>query len=200
MAFTLLNRLLSKYSFDQSGLLSTEGILPYAGATAVNVTSVESFARRLDLTGDGTGTKDITGNFSAGADIFFFTPQANKTYLINKITITIRDVGLMNSATFGALTALTNGITFKHTRNAVDVRTFFTTVKVNGDLSDSCDEYFITELSATEENILRASFNFPEPLVLSATAIDKLEYAVNDNFAGILHQFVTVHGLEITTA
>lgn len=202
MAITLLNRLLNKYSFDASGLLSSEGVLPYKGATNLNVTAVESFAQHLDLTGDGTGTDDILGDFSAGADIFFFTPAVNKTYLINKVQVSIRDVGLANGAEFGALAALTNGITFKHTRSAATIRDFTmgNVIKTNGDLADMCDGFSLTNYAATDENILLATFNFSEPLVLSAALVDKLEYGVNDNFAGLVHHFVTVHGLEITTA
>lgn len=202
MAFTLLNRLLSKYSFNQSGLLSTEGILPYAGATVLNVTAVESFAQHLDLTGDGSGTDDILGDFSSTADIFFFTPAANKTYLINKLQVNIRDVGLANGAEFGALAALTNGITLKHTRAAATVRDFTmgNVIKTNGDLADMCDEFSLTNYAATDENILSATFNFSEPLVISAALVDKLQYGVNDNFAGLVHHFVTVYGLEVTTA
>lgn len=202
MAFTLLNRLLNRYSFDQSGLLNTEGVLPHKNASVLNVTAVESFAQHLDLTGDGSGTDDVLADFSSTADIFFFTPAANKTYLINKIQVSIRDIGLANGAEFGALAALTNGITFKHSRDGDTVRDFTlgNVIKTNGDLADMCDEFSLTNYAATDENILLATFNFPEPLVISAALVDKLEYGVNDNFTGLVHHFVTVHGLEITTA
>lgn len=166
------------------------------------VASIEYFTRHLDDVGDGSGAKDINGDYSVTPKDFKFTPQTGKIYLLDKIVLTIRDVGDMDSALYGAVAALTDGNTFKFNRNAVLVRDFGNGLpfKTNGDLSDNADEYSITTLAVTDENIVRAVWNFPAPLVLENASVDELVFNASDLLTGLVHQFVTVYGREITLA
>lgn len=55
------------------------------------------FHRFLDTNGDGTGTKQATGNYSdggAGVTDFFLTPPAGQVYQVHSLTVYVADTAL----------------------------------------------------------------------------------------------------------
>lgn len=75
----------------------------------------QPFFRFLDTNGDGTGTKNATGNYASAADDFYLQHPANavtKCYL-HRMIIHIADSANPSADVYGNLAAaLTNGIQF----------------------------------------------------------------------------------------
>jgi len=99
--------------------------------------------RHLDTVGDGTGSHDANVDGSEESDLgpqlFRINPPTEGTHVIHRLHAVVEDQGNFQTATYGALAALTNGLRvgyFNTTTNAiVDDLTAGHPIKTNFDWS-----------------------------------------------------------------
>lgn len=156
------------------------------------------FSRFLDTAGDGTGTKNATGDFLASATDFKLTPGPGQQFQINRICIQIEDVGNINSGKYGNLPALTNGILLL-VLNGLNIDTDLMDgipVFTNGNWSRCCYDFSITEFGGGAMNYVNARWTFARggaPVILPAGL--SLAMRLNDNFAGLNSHTFCAQGL-----
>ncbi|MCK5644352.1 MAG: hypothetical protein KAJ19_26370 [Gammaproteobacteria bacterium] len=64
----------------------------------------------LSTNGDGTGTTNANGDFSAVSDDFYIEPGAAQVYHINKFSVIIETAAAFRAERYGAISALTTGV------------------------------------------------------------------------------------------
>lgn len=99
-----------KFVFDQFGNTAVMIVDPAASAG----TQKEYLSRLLDTTGDGSGTKVATGNYSdggSGLTVFKIAPGAGEIFRIARLITHYADEGPVNNGSvYGTNITLTNGI------------------------------------------------------------------------------------------
>jgi hypothetical protein len=155
--------------------------------------------RYLDTNGNGTGTKNATGNYSGGATDFYIQPPAGKVFLIESILFFIEDTGTLDSGGYGAATALTNGLLVRVTSSADVVETDLldgVPIKSNGDFG--AHMWNLEPFSfGTGNDFIHARWNFEEssgsPIYLHDQ--EKLKVTLEDNFSGLVSHRFMVQGI-----
>lgn len=155
------------------------------------------FSRALDTVGDGSGTKNAN---QATATTFKLKPPAGLSMEVGRIIIQIRDSVAPNSDNYGNITALTNGIDVKITRNGSEIRdlTDGLPVKSNADWGRVC--YDIREsIFNAGTAFVQARWTFKRfsdnGLVLNSSTDDALEITCNDNLSGLTEHYFTAQGI-----
>jgi hypothetical protein len=155
--------------------------------------------RFLDTNGNGTGTKEVLGNYAVTATNFYIQPPAGSIYILTQFYIQLSDAGAFGQSVYGSLaTALTNGLLIRAYRGTV----------VALDLTDGIpvkynDQFY--HLSSDTQviswsgglNTLTSSFDyrtFNTPLVLDGNYNDKLQVTLNDDFTLLVDQTFMVRG------
>lgn len=154
------------------------------------------FARRLDTAGDGTGTKNATGDYSGAADDFYLE-AAGSNYYVERLRVYIRDESspaIFSSEGYAATTALSNGISI--------------TVEDGGspDLVDLTDGSPITTNAdwarfgtlefpgfTSGDGVMVVDIVFHRPIRLRASESEKLVVELNDDFTSLQeHSFTAI--------
>lgn len=157
------------------------------------------FDRFMDFTGDGTGSKSATGDYSSTADEMYLTPPAGYTYFVHRIIVSARDTNGMAAEEYGNLgSALSNGIELKHVRGlsgnvVVNNITDDVPILTNAGWAERCyDADIKTWGNGVETLVVRWTFtNAGKPIQLKGNSHDRLVVYLNDNFSGLLsHRFL----------
>lgn len=164
---------------------------------ATNLTG-EYFSRFLDTVGNGSGTKNAIGNYSAVVTDFLISPDIDTKIRLARLIIQIEDVGGFNAAGYGAMNALTNGITVLHFV-AGELFADYTdgiVIKTNGHWGRYCFDLSITDFGGNNENYVDARWSFFKggmPLILLPA--DSLTVRLNDNFNALVSHTFIAQGL-----
>jgi hypothetical protein len=171
--------------------------MPFSSSNTPN--SYRPLIRFLDTNGDGTGTKNATGNYSASATSFFIQPPINSIYMLTQFFIQLSDAGGFVQNVYGSLaTALTNGLLIRAYRGStltLDL-TDGIPVKNNDNFLHLSEQTFITNWSGGADS-LTCTFDthtFGVTFPLNGTYLDKLEVVCNDDFTGLVDQTFLVRG------
>jgi len=160
----------------------------------------EMISRYLDTNGDGTGTKQAIGDYSAGVD-FYIAPPPGQIYRIARLIVYVHDTRIFDPDKYGDLGgALGTGI-FVKTKNA------------SGDIKDLTDGIPITEnaawgrtcYDATMSNYggtpanesLHVRWTFTKSGTYIRLVGDDGEFLtceLNDNMTGLIEQTFLVQG------
>lgn len=154
------------------------------------------FSRLLDTVGDGTGTKNATGNYSGGATTFKILPPASTIFRVTRLLVYVKDTAGMVASEYGNLgSALTNGIQIRvhnGTTTVVDL-TDGDPITENADYGKFCYDVQVLGWGAGDD-ILLARWTFSkagQDLRLDGDATEALEVILNDDFSGLLsHKFI----------
>lgn len=161
-------------------------------------------SRYMDTVGDGSGTKNATGNYSGGglgATDFSIIAGASEFIEIDELVISIEDgTGGFTNDTYGALSALSTGIVIA-VRDSSD-NTFFTItdvntpVKTNGHLSELCYDTVFSQIGTPTNDQFLARLDFRRqyghPILLDPT--EKFVVTLNDDLSGLNAHYFKVKG------
>lgn len=168
--------------------------------------------RVLDTDGDGTGTTNAIGNYSAGAgEIFFIQPAPGEIFRIERMLVYLRGKkGDIKLDRYGKDSALTTGI---HVRTQNDVGTI--TDLTNGDPVKRFGGWMkvcfdvaapgVENVDYADDNIFGARWTFSRagyPIRLVGDNNERLEVVLNDDFTGreiYEHKFKVQGYIEETT-
>lgn len=156
--------------------------------------------RYLDETGDGTGNKDITGDYSSTVTDFKIAPPSDKVYYLARMIIHYEDTaGFTPSefANFGAV--LTNGIDFICVNNGVQLSlTDSMLIKTNSDWSRLSYDMGIDSFGSGNPNqFIKARWTFARsgrPLRFNGGSSDEFVCRVNDNLTGLINFNIQMQG------
>lgn len=153
--------------------------------------------KTLDTVGNGSGTKNAIGDYSASPTQFKLVCPANHAYTIEMMMIHISSATNFTLTGYGSLAALTNGVVIgatvggvTNTLNAADP------FKSNDDWAHvSAFVNHLTFVGSGDSLAIPFSIgDFGTPLVLAAG--DSLFVTLNDNFTGLTSQHFIAHGFE----
>lgn len=159
------------------------------------VSNASHIFRYLDATGDGTGNKNFNADYSGGEQAIL-QPPANKIYSINRMLVEILDTGVMGVGTYGAISAISNGISVQVQLTADDSVLLDLmdgiTVKTNGDWAALCYDAVINDTGAGNLGYVNVRWTFGKsgsPLRIRPT--EKLVVNFSDNLVGLTeHRFM----------
>ncbi len=159
------------------------------------------FLRQMDTVGDGSGTKNINQDYSAGSATLIKFAPTQKAF-ISTLTIQYSDNGAFQQNVYASLpSALTNGV-------RIDIYDQFDNVLV-----PLTDDQFVTmnlewytlgyrfiynNWAGSNENTLVASLNFGDfgsSIVLDGSQNQFIAVSVNDDFTSLSSQTFTVEGV-----
>ena len=150
--------------------------------------------RVLDTNGDGTGTENAIGNYSAGTgEIFFIQPAPGEIFRIERMLVYLRGKkGDIKLDRYGKDSALTTGIRVR-TQNdngtIIDL-TNGDTIKRFGGWMKVCFDVAapgVENVDYADQNIFGARWTFSRagyPIRLVGDNNERLEVVLNDNFTG----------------
>jgi len=157
--------------------------------------------RFLDETGDGSGNKAQTGDFSSTPQFFRVNPPPQGFFGITRIMVQIRSSGMMKGETYGNLPELTNGITvaiYDKDDNIITDLTDGEPIKSNADWARQSYDGSMMNFGAgapSGDQFFRVRWTFGEggqPLFISKEL--SLRFLLNDDFTGLVGHFAQVQG------
>jgi len=155
------------------------------------------FEHYLDTNGDGTGTFNAIGDYSATPTEFYYAPPAGITAVISKLIIHIADKGLFGFDGYGAIAAgqVVNGMTITVERLGVEVLSLTNGVPItdNASMSHLNVDYNKTTFANNEESssVSLEDHSFGGPLNMHGDLGDRLIVTLNDSFVGLIdHHFI----------
>lgn len=162
-----------------------------------NTNTKKILIRVLDTVGDGTGTKDASGDYSAAAQTFLIKPPAHTTYIISRMIGSIRDGGSFDSGFYGNGLTLTNGIKVYCKSNGETIDLFDgLSVLTNADWAGICYDIDISKFGSGNEYLnFRWTFSKSGTFIkLDGNKGDELYVELHDDFTGLVSQYFTVQG------
>ena len=157
--------------------------------------------RLLDTVGDGSGTTNAIGDYSAVATSFKITDTSGWGS-IERIMISYRDTGSFDTELYGNGIALTNGLKvfLKDTNDAVIQEYTAFPIKTNGDWASHCYDwaYFDT---GTGDNYASIRWTFAksgQPVIVKFDQGEYLEVLLNDSFINLVEHKFIVQGVYTT--
>ena len=162
--------------------------------SAENLKLNKPFFRYLDINGDGTGNKAVTGNYAGEAEEFYLEPAAGQVFICHRMIVGIEDSTGMDVGAYG------NGITLTQDGSVIDLLDGLP-IKTNGHWAKMCHD---VELRAwgTGNDIITVRWTFTKSgpgLRLIGNNNDKLSVTVEDNYSGLLdHKFMVEGHMENT--
>lgn len=173
-------------------------------ATITELPTAEEFGpfmRYADTNGDGSGSKQVTGNYSLAEEEFFIAPPAGQIFQIHRLMVLIQDAGAFRADQYGGLgTALGTGIAVQKRSGAATVLADYTDgipIKTNGAWSRlSYDVAFFT--FGAGDNYLACRWTFAkagQPVQLSPG--QRLSIVLNDSFVGLVEHTFNFQGHRI---
>jgi len=154
--------------------------------------------RYLDTNGDGTGTKDAIGNYSAAAADFFIAPPAGQRYYLARLLVVIEDGAAgFDTGDYGAITSgLTNGIVAKWVRSGTthDL-TDGVPVKTNVGWAAQCYDVALQTFGAGNSFLtVRWTFERRGVGILLTNPEDKFVLTLNDDLSTLVQHRFQVQG------
>jgi hypothetical protein len=151
--------------------------------------------RFLDTLGNGLGVKDATGNYASTDTSFYIqTTDPGERYIIHRCMSYIEDSGGSPSlATYGGLTALTDGILCRvvYRDGSIHDLTDGMAIQSNSEWARVCYDLTVATFPAGN-NYAHARWTFTRsgwPIVLNP--FDRLEFVMRDNLtAYVQHSFL----------
>lgn len=156
------------------------------------------FMRFLDSVGNGSGTKDLNGNYSVTPQSFKMIVPAGVTYVVNQFTVHIGDNGTFSVDQFGSMAALANGCLMNMQINGIVYSLLDNTaIKNNGNFFHfSAATDLIVAFSGTG-NLLQSTFtgaDFGCVAMLNGDLGDYLEIIIQDNLTGLTNFHAIARG------
>ncbi len=150
----------------------------------------------LSDVGDGSGNVNANGDYTT-PDMFFIQPAADEIMEIEKLIIHITDGGVLAIGSYGALSALTNGIEILVTNEGSISRSIVPEVlKTNGDLLHLGPDSSIYNFTSSIDAII-ATLDFGnKPLILDGSQGHKIEVLLSDNLTGLSDHHFIAHGFK----
>ena len=164
--------------------------------------TAQPLVRFLDTVGDGSGSKNVIGNYSAVAETFLCTPPVGKIFTFYSLTlhITANIAGNVNAADYAAVAGgLTNGylLTTKNASGTIFNLTDDVPITDNEELEHlgaGDTTVRIIEYSGNDKSIIvYIDFfeQFGKPIVLKGDNGEYFEGFFNDDFSAIIdHHFI----------
>lgn len=155
--------------------------------------------RFLDATGDGTGSKDATGDYSITPARFRIAPAAGELFVIHRMIVEVIDAGVFRAQDYGAITGgVANGIALAVRRDGADVfdLTDGLPVKTNGGWGQHCYDAQLKDWGSGN-TFLGVRWSFDKagtPLVLNGDEAEALAVYLADDFTGLLGHTFLVQG------
>lgn len=159
------------------------------------------FSRYADTNGNGTGTKQATGDYSAATEIFYLQPAAGEIFHVTRLLVYIEDAGPFNMDNYGGLAgALANGITVRIQDDSGTILDLTDGIPIdhNGAWSRVCyDADPINYGSGNDAVAARWTFERSGvPVRLVGDNNERLEIVLNDNFTGLAEHTFLFQGFE----
>ena len=164
---------------------------------AVNEVSPENIlCQFLDTNGDGSGSIEMTGDYSMTADDFYVEAQAGEVLSIYEMLITVVDNANFTAAGYGGAAALTNGIHLSvHDDTGAEVLLLTPRyVKANYHWAAECYDAELVEFGAGDNAyIVRWTFaRSGSPIVLEPGW--SLRAELHDSFTALVSHTMKVNG------
>ena len=143
-------------------------------------------SKQLTVDGDGTGTLEITGNYSSTADDFYFECPAGEEYEFRWLTGIIREADGITADGFGGLSALTNGLTVKLNPSTGTSQTILNAITTHSTMAAVPGFYTHLDQGSSIETIaFGVDFLAWGGELLKLDPGDQLAITANDNFTGL---------------
>jgi hypothetical protein len=162
------------------------------------ITKQKPLFRFLDTLGNGLGTKDATGNYASTDTAFYIqTTDPSEQYVLHRVMCYVEDSGGSPSlATYGGLTALTDGILCRvvYRDGTVYDLTDGMPIQSNSEWARICYDVDIATFPAGN-NYVHARWTFTRsgwPIVLNP--FDRLEFVMRDNLTAYVQHSFLVQG------
>lgn len=156
--------------------------------------------RKMDSTGDGTGTKEM----ATTVDEYFISPASTEDIIINTIRIILMDDGDFPWDEFAALgSSLSNGILFKMKENTSSGISDLKDLMDNSPIQQNSDFLSLGNVSTSIDpsglSILSCDIDFRKllgyPIRLKGPESKVLSFEVQDDFSNLTSLVVWVQGL-----
>ena len=160
----------------------------------------------LSTNGDGTGTIEMTGDYSSTATEFSYDSKAvaalsaqTENYdLVSRILVFVQDSGAFDAEKYGNNIDLTNGIDIKVVDSEDNLLMQVTPapIKTSGDWAALCHDVVYQEFG-TGDKFLTARWTFSKFASddgLRLNVGDRLVVTVNDLMTGLVHHRITAQG------
>jgi len=168
-------------------------------------------SRHLDTDGDGTGTKNAIGDYSATPEIFYIQPPAGEIYRITRMMVLIRGAkSTFYTDSYGSRTELSTGVEIRTQDDSGTIvnLTDNVPIKTNGNWGRFC---YDSEVYAADQGntntYLRVRWTFEksgQQIRLVGNNNERLEVVLNDNFSlasgggnnALVEHYFVVQGFE----
>ncbi len=164
-------------------------------------------SRYLDTSGDGSGTKNLRGNYAT--DTFAYVePPANTVYVIKQLVVTIIDAGAWTSITYGNLNLLAgDGIQVVYTENSngtiLTDLTAGTNVLANTNWNRLTGQHLTGQFVGAANDFMTWTLSFDtafEPgLILDGDNDETLAVILSDNLGALVGHYFLAKGYSYTT-
>ena len=155
--------------------------------------------RYLDTVGDGSGTKNAIGDYSASEEIFFIQPPASQVFRIVRMIVLIGGkASQVKTDHYGSLAALSTGVVVRTNGDGgvLDL-TDGIPVKTNSAWGGLCYDSEIYSSTSNTDTYNRVRWTFERagyPVRLDGSFNQRLEVVLNDDFtAGASADALTSH-------
>jgi len=161
------------------------------------VIGTKQLHRYLDLNGNGTGSKDMQGVYTPVAPgIYYIEPGPAEVFVIDKLTILIRDNAILDMNTYGNNITLANGIIIRVMTGISTLMVDLTdgvAIHNNGDYLDHCDDWDVKSTGGGQQH-LQVIWKFDKKIRLDGANNDRLEFVIQDNISNISEHRGKVQG------
>lgn len=162
------------------------------------------FNRFLDLTGDGSGSKDGAADFSTPDDLKI-VPSEAEVLEIHQLKIIIQDVGAFTTILYGAVDVLTAGvgtkIALKDNADA-DIADFTDglPIKSNAEFAklSGATVDMTMGINGAATNQVEVTVKFPVPVKVSGPAGEYFAATLSDDLSGLVEHWFIVSGQKYT--
>ena len=161
--------------------------------------------RFLDTDGDGTGTKEATGNYALAEEEFYIQPPDGESYFISRLIIEIKDAGSIDAGSYGNGITLTNGIQVQK-KDGSGVIVDFTDgepIITNADWAKFCYDVKTSEFGSGN-NYVNVRWTFSKAtgglkggVFLDGSNNERFTVILNDNFSNLTGHTFMVQGYKI---
>lgn len=153
--------------------------------------------RFLDTNGNGTGTKNATGNYSAAPTPFYIQPNADQRFAIYELLVQNSDAGQYGQSVYAAFaTALTNGLLMRVKQSGSVVFDLLdgVPIKTNDHFVHVSHDYTLVTWQGSLNSMSLLIQFARNSLVLNGRTQDQLEIVCQDDFTGLIDQTFFVTG------
>lgn len=142
----------------------------------------------------------------ASADKYYAGPEEGKVWDIHRLIFFCEDATAMQAATFGGITALTNGVIVRTTRGGPDGAELVDytgghAIKRNGDWAALCYDMNIYGSPGSGNDMMAVRWTFSKsgaPIKLVGAKNEKFVMHVQDATTGLVEMHAVIQGYEYT--